>query len=260
MRILVAVKRVVDYAVKVRVKPDKTGIETQNVKMSMNPFCEIALEEAVRDSVTHACSIVGQAIDYEPFLFQVRIKTKGLAQEIVAVTLGPKPVRSVLTSACVCSPHNPVYLLLVCSVPRVAANSNGDWRRPRYPRQHRHEHRSGEQHDVIVSFAYSLFSRHHHRSLFVILCPSQDLQPLAVAKLLQKVVDKEKPSLVLMGKQAIDGDNNQTPQMLAGTCVRLEMHSDAHTACWLCDYDRRFENREFMSTLLCRSPALSQGC
>jgi len=132
VKILVAVKRVVDYNVKVRVKADNSGVDLANVKMSMNPFCEIAVEEAVR------------------------LKEKGIATEIVAVSIGPTAAQEQLRTA----------LAL------------------------------GADRAVLVDSA-------------------EDLSSLAVAKLLKAVVDKEQPQLVILGKQAIDSDNNQTGQMLA---------------------------------------------
>ena len=132
MKVLVAVKRVVDYNVKVRVKADNSGVDLANVKMSMNPFCEIAVEEAVR------------------------LKEKGVASEIVVVTVGPSTAQEQLRTA----------LAL------------------------------GADRAVLVESA-------------------EELTSLAVAKLLKAVVDKEQPQLVILGKQAIDSDNNQTGQMLA---------------------------------------------
>ena len=132
MKILVAVKRVVDYNVKVRVKADNSGVDLANVKMSMNPFCEIAVEEAVR------------------------LKEKGVATEIVAVTVGPTAAQEQLRTA----------LAL------------------------------GADRAVLVESA-------------------DELSSLAIAKALKAVVDKEQPQLVILGKQAIDSDNNQTGQMLA---------------------------------------------
>eukprot|EP00455_Lapot_gusevi_P004601 TRINITY_DN1189_c0_g1_i1.p1 TRINITY_DN1189_c0_g1~~TRINITY_DN1189_c0_g1_i1.p1 ORF type:complete len:256 (+),score=94.35 TRINITY_DN1189_c0_g1_i1:91-858(+) len=137
MRVLVGVKRVIDYAVKIRVRPDKKAVETANVKMSMNPFCEIAVEEAVR------------------------LKEKGIASEIVAVSVGPKQSQETLRSALAMGADRAIHI-------------NTDMR------------------------------------------TDQELQPLAVAKLLRAVADKEKPNLILVGKQAIDDDSNQTGQMLAG--------------------------------------------
>jgi electron transfer flavoprotein beta subunit len=132
MKVLVSVKRVVDFNVKVRVKPDGTGVETANVKMSMNPFDEIAVEEAVR------------------------LKEAGAATEIVAVSCGPQACQETLRTA------------LAIGADRA----------------------------ILVESA-------------------EELQPLAVAKLLKALVDKEKPGLVILGKQAIDDDSNQTGQMLA---------------------------------------------
>jgi electron transfer flavoprotein beta subunit len=131
MKVLVAVKRVVDYNVKVRVAADNSGVDLTNVKMAMNPFCEIAVEEAVR------------------------LKEKGVATEIIAVAVGPKEAQEQIRTA----------LAL------------------------------GADRGILVEAA--------------------DVQPLAVAKLLKAIVDQEKPELVILGKQAIDGDNNQTGQMLA---------------------------------------------
>ena len=132
MKVLVAVKRVVDYNVKVRVKSDGSGVDTAGVKMSMNPFDEIAVEEAVR------------------------LKEKGAATEIVALSAGAAACQETLRTA----------LAL------------------------------GADRAVLVQ-------------------SDAELQPLAVAKLLKAVVDKEQPRLVILGKQAIDDDSNQTGQMLA---------------------------------------------
>jgi electron transfer flavoprotein beta subunit len=132
MKILVTVKRVVDYNVKVRPKSDGSGVDLNNVKMSINPFCEIAVEEAVR------------------------LKEKGLATEIVVVSVGDKSSQEQI---------------------RTALALGGD-------------------RGILVETA-------------------DELQPLAIAKLLKAVVDKEQPQLVILGKQSIDGDNNQTGQMLA---------------------------------------------
>jgi len=133
MKILVAVKRVVDFNVKVRVKADHTGVETANVKMSMNPFDEIAVEAAVR------------------------LKEAGAATEIVAVSCGPQACQETLRTA------------LAIGADRA----------------------------ILVE-------------------TNEELQPLAVAKLLQAIARKESPQLVILGKQAIDDDSNQTGQMLAG--------------------------------------------
>ena len=132
MKLLVPVKRVLDYNVKVRVKADRTGVDLANLKMSMNPFDEIAVEEAVR------------------------LKEKGLAGEILAVSIGPQQAQDTL---------------------RTAMAMGAD------------------------------------RALLI--QTDEDLQPLAVAKALKALVDQEKPDLVIMGKQAIDGDNNAVGQMLA---------------------------------------------
>ncbi len=132
MKILVAVKRVVDYNVKVRVKSDNSAVDTANVKMSMNPFDEIAIEEAVR------------------------LKEKGIATEIIAVSCGVTQCTETLRTAMAI----------------------------------------GADRAILVESA-------------------QDLQPLAVAKLLKALVDKEQPGLIILGKQAIDDDCNQTGQMLA---------------------------------------------
>ena len=132
MKLLVTVKRVVDYNVKVRVKDDQSGIETANVKMSMNPFCEIAVEEAIR------------------------FKEKGVATEVVVVSIGPAQCQETLRTA----------LAL------------------------------GADRAILVK-------------------TDEEIQPLAVAKLLQKIAEKESPNAIIMGKQSIDGDNNQSGQMLA---------------------------------------------
>ncbi len=132
MKVLVAVKRVVDYNVKVRAKGDGSGVDLNNVKMSINPFCEIAVEEAVR------------------------LKEKGVATEVIAVSLGDKACQEQIRTA----------LAL------------------------------GADRGILVESA-------------------EELQPLAVAKLLQAIVVKEGVDLVIVGKQSIDGDNNQTGQMLA---------------------------------------------
>jgi electron transfer flavoprotein beta subunit len=132
MKILVAVKRVVDYNVKVRVRSDGTGVETANVKMSMNPFDEIAIEEAVR------------------------LKEKGVATEIIAVSCGVAQCQETLRTAMAIGADRAI--LVECT---------------------------------------------------------EELQPLAVAKLLNALVSREQPGLVILGKQAIDDDCNQTGQMLA---------------------------------------------
>ena len=132
MKVLVPVKRVIDYNVKARVKPDQTGVDLANVKMSMNPFDEIAVEEAVR------------------------LKEKGVATEVVAVSIGVQQCQETIRTALAMGADRGIHVLT----------------------------------DV-------------------------DLEPLAVAKVLRAVVEAEQPKLVLMGKQAIDGDNNATGQMLA---------------------------------------------
>ncbi|MDO6785585.1 electron transfer flavoprotein subunit beta/FixA family protein [Neptunomonas phycophila] len=137
MKILVAVKRVIDYNVKVRVKADKTDVDLSNVKMAMNPFCEIAVEEAVR------------------------LKEKGIADEIVVVSIGSKACQEQI---------------------RTALALGAD------------------------------------RGIQVETQESPD--SLSVAKLLAKVVEEEQPGLVILGKQAIDSDNNQTGQMLAALLDR----------------------------------------
>jgi electron transfer flavoprotein beta subunit len=132
MKVLVAVKRVVDYNVKVRVKSDGSGVDTANVKMSMNPFDEIAVEEAVR------------------------LKEKGVATEVIAVSCGVTQCQETLRTAMAI----------------------------------------GADRAILVE-------------------TTEELQPLAVAKLLKALVEKEQPGLVILGKQAIDDDCNQTGQMLA---------------------------------------------
>ena len=137
-RVLVGVKRVVDYAVRVRVAGDGSGVELANVKMSMNPFCEIACEEAIR------------------------LKEKGLCEEAVAVSIGPKQAQETLRSALAMGCDRAIHITTDARLDQGG------------------------------------------------------LDPLAVAQLLQKIVEKESPELVLVGKQSIDGDNNQTGQLLAG--------------------------------------------
>ncbi|MGB5078454.1 MAG: electron transfer flavoprotein subunit beta/FixA family protein [Sphingorhabdus sp.] len=136
MKILVPVKRVIDYNVKPRVKPDGTGVDLANVKMSMNPFDEIAVEEALR------------------------LREKGVATEVVAVSIGPDKAQETLRTA------------LAMGADRA------------------------------------------------ILIVAEDVEPLAVAKLLAKVMEEEQPGLVILGKQAIDDDSNQTGQMLAALTGR----------------------------------------
>ncbi|MEN0653162.1 MULTISPECIES: electron transfer flavoprotein subunit beta/FixA family protein [Hyphobacterium] len=132
MKILVPVKRVVDYNVKVRVKPDQSGVDLANVKMSMNPFCEIAVEEAIR------------------------LKEKGKAEEIIVVSIGPAQAQETIRTALA----------------------------------------MGADRGILVT-------------------AEGRVEPLAVAKILAKIVAEESPDLVLLGKQAIDDDANQTGQMLA---------------------------------------------
>ena len=137
MKVLVPVKRVVDYNVKVRVKSDGSGVDIANVKMSMNPFDEIAVEEAMR------------------------LKEKGVVTEVIAVSCGVIQCQETL---------------------RTAMAIGAD------------------------------------RAILVEVAADVELQPLAVAKLLKALVDKEQPGLVILGKQAIDDDCNQTGQMLAALC------------------------------------------
>ncbi|KGP64158.1 electron transfer flavoprotein subunit beta [Legionella norrlandica] len=132
MKILVAVKRVIDPYVKIRVKSDNSGVETQNIKMAMNPFDEIAIEEALR------------------------LREKNWATEVVAVSIGPDSSQETL----------------------------------------RHALALGADRAILVR-------------------TEKTFESLNIAKILNKIVEKEKPNLILMGKQSIDGDNNQTPQMLA---------------------------------------------
>jgi electron transfer flavoprotein beta subunit len=132
MKVLVPIKRVVDYNVKIRVKPDQTGVDLANVKMSMNPFDEIGVEEAIR------------------------LKEKGVATEIIAVSVGPKETQETI---------------------RTALAMGAD------------------------------------RGILVIAPP--DVEPIAVAKILAGIAKAEAPQLIILGKQAIDDDCNQTGQMLA---------------------------------------------
>lgn len=132
MKILVAVKRVIDANVKVRVKQDGSGVETANVKMAMNPFCEIAVEEGVR------------------------MREAGSATEMIAVSIGPAVAQETVRTALA----------------------------------------MGADRGIVVE-------------------ADAALEPLAVAKILKAIAEKEKPDLILMGKQAVDGDNNQTGQMLS---------------------------------------------
>ena len=139
MKILVPVKRVIDYNVKPRVKPDGTGVDLTNVKMSMNPFDEIAVEEAIR------------------------LREKGKATEIVAISIGPVKAQETL---------------------RTALAMGAD------------------------------------RAILVQTEDDAEVEPLAVAKILKAIADEEQPGLVLMGKQAISDDSNQTGQMLAALMGR----------------------------------------
>jgi len=132
MKVLVAVKRVVDYNVKIRVKADKTGVELANVKMSMNPFDEIGVEEAVR------------------------LKEAGVATEVVAVSIGPAQAQETIRTALA----------------------------------------MGADRGILIK-------------------TDEEMQPLAVAKLLKAVAEQEQPQIFILGKQAIDDDSNQTGQMLA---------------------------------------------
>jgi electron transfer flavoprotein beta subunit len=132
MKALVAVKRVIDFNVKIRVKADRTGVETANVKMSMNPFDEIGIEEAVR------------------------LKEAGAVTEVIAVSMGPQACQETIRTALAMGADRGIHVLT-----------------------------------------------------------DAELQPLAVAKLLKAIAAKEQPQLVILGKQAIDDDSNQTGQMLA---------------------------------------------
>ncbi|MCE0731911.1 electron transfer flavoprotein subunit beta/FixA family protein [Halomonas sp. G15] len=132
MKVLVAVKRVIDYNVKIRVKPDHSDVDLTNVKMAMNPFCEIAVEEAVR------------------------LKEKGVATEVVAVTVGPKAAQEQLRTALALGADRAIHVET-----------------------------------------------------------DERVESLGAAKALAKLVEEEQPGLVILGKQAIDTDNNQTGQMLA---------------------------------------------
>ena len=135
MKILVPIKRVIDYNVKVRVKQDQTGVELANVKMAMNPFDEIAVEQAIR------------------------MKEKGLAEEIIVVSLGPQQSQDTIRTALAMGADRGIHV----------------------PADH-------------------------------------ETEPLAIAKILCKIVEKEAIKLVIMGKQAIDDDSNQTGQMLSALC------------------------------------------
>lgn len=132
MKVLVPIKRVIDFNVKARVKPDQSGVDLANVKMSMNPFCEIAVEEAIR------------------------LKEKGVASEIVIVSIGPEKAQEQIRQALA----------------------------------------MGADRGILIK-------------------TDETVEPLGVAKILAKVVAEESPELVILGKQAIDDDSNQTGQMLA---------------------------------------------
>ena len=132
MKILVPVKRVIDPYVSIRVKSDQTGVETENVKMSMNPFCEIAIEEAIR------------------------LKEAGSASEIIAVSIGNQTCQETIRTALAMGADKGIHVLT-----------------------------------------------------------DEVLEPLSIAKILAKIIEEESPGLVITGKQAIDGDNNQTGQMIA---------------------------------------------
>ena len=132
MKILVPVKRVVDYNVRIRVRADQSGVETDNVKMSMNPFDEIAVEQAIR------------------------LKEAGICEEIIAVSIGPEKAQETIRTALAMGADRGIYI-------------------------------AGEQ----------------------------MVEPLIVAKILQKIAEKENPEIIILGKQAIDDDSNQTAQMLS---------------------------------------------
>ena len=173
MKILVAIKRVVDYNVKVRPKSDGTDVDLANVKMSINPFCEIAVEEAVR------------------------LAEKGVATEVIAVTVGSQQSQEQLRTA----------LAL------------------------------GADRAILVE-------------------SDETLEPLAIAKCLKAVCDRESPDLVFMGKQAIDGDNNQTGQMLSALlgCGQATFASEVNV-----DGDRVTVTREVdggLQTLALKLPAV----
>ena len=137
MKVLVPIKRVIDYNVKARVKPDNSGVDLTNVKMAMNPFCEIAVEEAIR------------------------LKEAGTASEVVVVTIGAKASQEQLRTALALGADKAIHVET-----------------------------------------------------------EQNLESLHIAKLLAKVVEQESPELVILGKQSIDSDNNQTGQMLAALTKR----------------------------------------
>ena len=132
MKVVVAVKRVIDYNVKIRVKSDETGVETENVKMSMNPFDEIAVEEGVQ------------------------LRENGMVDELIAISMGPQQCQETIRTALAMGADRGIHVA----------------------------------HD-------------------------EELEPLAVAKLMRAIVDTESPDMIIVGKQAIDDDSNQTGQMLA---------------------------------------------
>ena len=132
MKVIVAVKRVIDYNVKIRVKSDETGVETENVKMSMNPFDEIAVEEGVQ------------------------LRENGMVDELIAISMGPQQCQETIRTALAMGADRGIHVA----------------------------------HD-------------------------EELEPLAVAKLMRAIVDAESPDMIIVGKQAIDDDSNQTGQMLA---------------------------------------------
>ena len=132
MKILVAVKRVIDYNVKIRVRPDRTGVETANVKMSMNPFDEIAVEEGVR------------------------LRESGGAEELIAISVGPKQAQETIRTALAMGADRGIHV-----------------------------------------------------------ATDEEIEPLVIAKILKVIAVKENPDLIILGKQAIDDDSNQTGQMLA---------------------------------------------
>ena len=132
MKVVVAVKRVIDYNVKIRVKTDETGVETENVKMSMNPFDEIAVEEGVQ------------------------LRENGTIDELIAISMGPQQCQETIRTALAMGADRGIHVA----------------------------------HD-------------------------EELEPLAVAKLMRAIVDRESPEMIIVGKQAIDDDSNQTGQMLA---------------------------------------------
>eukprot|EP00976_Prorocentrum_cordatum_P007884 156896-Prorocentrum_minimum.AAC.3 len=155
MRVLVAVKRVVDYASRIRIRPDGSGVDKANIKMSMNPFCEMAVEEAVR------------------------LKERGLASEVIAVSIGPQQSQETLRTALA----------------------------------------MGADRATLVK-------------------TDLEVEPLGVAKLLAAISEQESPGMVLLGKQSIDGDNNQTGQMLSALmswpqatfAYKVEVDEDGQTA------------------------------